>query len=121
MRIAVNGKKHKDRMCGGWQLPDQLYYLRGICFFYDSIIDKWLVGCFQFAMAEPAALFYMIQRFVDDDLFEPGMKGTFGFVKRMNAPEHFYKSMAQYISCFLRIGGITHGYSHGKCVMLPVQ
>lgn len=119
--IPVNGIQYKYGMGSRRQLPYQLQYAGRIYFFNYTVIDKRLFRHIQLQLAKPAALFYMVQGFIDDYFLKPTMEISFRRVKGADASEHLDKSMAQDVGRLLLIGSIAHGNSHSKGIQLPVQ
>lgn len=102
------------------QLPYQLQYGRCICFFNNTVIYKGFFYGIELQAGKAAALFYLIQRFVDDYFFQPAVKITFRCIEGVNASEHFYKSMAQDVGRLMFVDGIAHGNGHSEAVQEPV-
>ncbi len=103
------------------QLPYQLQYAGRSYFLNNAVIDRWLFGHIQLQAPKPAALFYMVQGFIDDYFLKPAVEIPLLRVKGVDTSEHFDKSMPENIGSLMFVGSIAHGDNHGKAIKLPVQ
>ena len=103
------------------QLPYQLQDAGRVYFLNNAVIDKWLFGHIQLQAAKPAALFYMVQGFIDDYFLKPAVEISLLRVKGVDTSEHFDKSVPENIGSLMFVDSVSHGDSHAKAIKLPVQ
>ena len=108
-------------MRSAWQLPYQLQD-GGRVYSLDNVAVNVRLFCgVGHEVGKMTSLPDVIERFIDDDPFQPAVKIPFRRIIALDAPEHFYKGMAQDIPRLMLINGIAHGNSHGKAIKPPVQ